>query len=69
MPTTLCYTCHFERKLTDYQGTLDCDDPFRRSGIPQVACQGSCGVRYVTPVTQLVHSDSLVMVCVKGTLK
>lgn len=44
--TTLCYVCHFERKQTDYVGTLDCDDPFTRSGIPQVACPGACGKRY-----------------------
>lgn len=44
VPVTLCYVCHFERRQQDFQGTQDCDDPFHRSGIPQVACQGACGV-------------------------
>ena len=40
----MCYTCHFHVQKGHAQGMENCRDPFLKSGIPEVACHGPCGV-------------------------
>lgn len=42
----MCYTCHFHVQKGHSQGMENCRDPFLKSGIPEVPCQGPCGKIY-----------------------
>jgi len=46
--TRICFSCTLIQSIRDehdhYQGPLGCADPFDDNGIPQVQCDGECGV-------------------------
>ena len=42
-----CYSCHFHIQYAHAQGMKGCDDPFDGAKIPEVTCDGPCGVRHL----------------------
>ena len=38
----ICFTCHYAKTSQHEQGMKNCDEPFNKSGIPVVECNGSC---------------------------
>lgn len=45
-PPLKCYACEFEQLEDGHEeGYKNCNEPFRRDGIPEVTCVGYCSVR------------------------
>ena len=43
-----CYTCHYSYMSHHIQGMPNCDEPFRKEGIPIVNCEGYCAITRTT---------------------
>ncbi len=55
-----CYSCTFVMQSGKPTGLANCGEPFESEGIPQVQCEGSCGMIYYKETTlELEHWSRL----------